>query len=104
MAMQWFEKFIDNLAKILNEPPYLLFVFISVIFVIIALLTQKNFESTWRFFLYAVAGTIWRYAERDLLGISRDWNKKTLKLIALTIYHLGNFALFFILLKYLNLF
>ena len=100
MATQWFEKFIDNLAKILREPPYLLFIFIGGVFVVITLILQKNFEPVWTFFLYSVGGTIWRYAEKDIQGIDKS-NKKFNSILRI-IYHIGNVGLFLILLHYLN--
>lgn len=108
MATKWLEKFIDNLARILRQPPYLLFIFIGGIFVIITLITQKNFEQTWIFFLYSVGGTIWRYAERDFLRESGEnkvkiykWSVRW-KLITHIIYHIGNISLFLFLLHYLR--
>lgn len=109
MATEWLEKFIDNLAKILREPPYLLFTFIGGIFVIITLISRRNFEQTWIFLLYSVGGTMWRYAERDFLSIARSCKKSNpkkyeiLRLILFLIYHFGNFGLFLMLLHYLKL-
>lgn len=102
MNLPGIEKFIDNLAKLLNEPPYHIFVFIGGIFVLVTLISKWNFEPIWTFFIYAVAGTIWRYAERDILGVSRDSKNQTLKFMSLGIYHIGNIALFLFLLSYLN--
>lgn len=105
----WFEKFIDNLAKLLREPPYLIFIFIGGIFVVISLISQRNFEQTWTFFLYAVGGTMWRYAERDFRTESGDNTVKLIgknikyKLITYVVYHLGNIGLFLVLLRYLKL-
>lgn len=117
--MAWIEKFIDNLAKLLKEPPYLLFVFIGAVFVIISLISQRYFDQTWMFFLYSIAGTMWRYIERDLIGKNfvgkileekEDENKGSKDFIQkppyrrtiVTIYHIGNIGLFFALIHYLG--
>ena len=60
------EKFIEYLAKLLKEPPYLLFIVIGAVFVVTSLTSQRNFNQTWIFFLYSVGGTILRYIERDI--------------------------------------
>lgn len=99
MATQMIEKFIDKLATIIKEPPYLLFIFISGVFVAITLITQNNFDIMWKFFLYSVAGTMWRYAEKDIQGI--DKGNKKLNSILRIIYHIGNIGLFLIILYYL---
>ena len=114
--MEWFEKFIDQLAKILKEPPYLLFMFISAVFVIISLISQKYFDQTWIFFLYSVCGAMWRHITKDIRSnvIKSDCSKKSdvlkclkkqgyFEKISIIIYHLVNIALFFFLLYYLKL-
>ena len=100
MKMEWFEKFIDHLAKLLKEPPYLLFVFISAVFVITSLISQRYFDQTWIFFLYSVAGTMWRYIERD---VRHNLLKENQKAKSIVVYHIGNLGLFFALLHYLGL-
>jgi len=89
-------KFIEELSGVLKEPPYLLFTFIGGVFVIFSLVTQNNFEQTWTLFIYAVVGTIWRYAAKDFLTWSGDHTilvfKKKLrwKLVTHIIFHAGN--------------
>lgn len=103
------EKFIDNLAKLLKEPPYLIFIFIGSIFVVVSLIFQRNLDHAWIFFLYSVAGTMWRYAERDFRTESGENVVKLFgqniryKLITYIIYHIGNIGLFLVLLYYLRL-
>jgi len=100
MAIQWFEKFIDNLAKILREPPYLIFLFIGAVLIFISILSGRHFEQVWIFFLYSIAGTIWRYIERDLRkNVLKTENQKS---VSIVLYHLMNIVLFFLLLYYLN--
>lgn len=100
MEMNWFEKFIDQLAKLLKEPPYLLFVFISAILVIISIISQRFFDQTWTFFLYSIGGTIWRYIERDFLStFEKKYNFVHARLIVISIYHIGNLILFFVFLQ-----
>lgn len=103
MATKWLEEYISNLAKLLKEPPYLIFVFMGGIFVIISLISKYEFKSIWIFFLYSVGGTMWRYAERDFLGIARDTKKIRLRILSQIIYHIGNIALFLMLVRFLDL-
>lgn len=96
-----FEKFVDNLAKLLDKPPYLWFAFIGAVFVIVSIASGRYFDQIWIFFLYSVIGVMWRYSERDFLRFLED-NKK-LKFTTIVIYHIGNIGLLFALLYYLNL-
>lgn len=98
MATEWFKSFIDSLEKLLEKPPYLVFVFIGAVFVIISLIAKYHFEKMWIFFLYSVGGTIWRYIEKDF---TRPLEKY--KLWIRVVYHLGNLVLFIALLHYLAL-
>ncbi|VVA44245.1 conserved hypothetical protein [Candidatus Roizmanbacteria bacterium] len=100
MTTDWFKNFIEGLERIIDKPPYLLFVFIGAVFLVISLITRFSFEQIWIFFLYSVAGTIWRYAEKDIQGIDR--NNKKLNSILRIIYHIGNIGLFLTLLHFLN--
>jgi hypothetical protein len=100
--INWFEKFIVTLANLLKEPPYHLFVFIGTIFVFVTLILQKYLEQAVIFFLYSVAGIMWRYAEKDFVSPFKKLPNS--KLWIRTIYHIGNFSLFFVLLYYLKKF
>ena len=100
MASEWLKKFIENLARLIDKPPYLFLVFISAVFTIISLISNRYFEQVWVFFLYCVGGTMWRYIERDFLRPSQEYPK--IKLTIQIIYHIGNIILFFALLHYLN--
>lgn len=106
MATEWFKSFIDSLERLLDKPPYLIFVFIGAVFLIISLISKFSFEQTWTFFLYAVGGTIWRYIERDFIRHIEKYIKEEkraiLRFIVITVYHIGNLTLFFALLHYLN--
>jgi|SRR3989344_9383898 len=97
---EWFGKFIENLSKLLDKPPYLFLVFIGAVFTVISLVSRNYFEQTWIFFLYAVSGTIWRYIERDFLRPTENYPKLRLYLYA--IYHAGNLFLLWALLHYLR--
>lgn len=104
----WFEKFISELAKLLKEPPYLVFLFIGVVFVIVSLITKESIDKTWAFFLYSSAGVIWRYAEKDIesgLGecIRSENDKRSWHSFVIIIYHAGNIVLFYSLLKLLRM-
>lgn len=101
MAMQWLEKFIDNLSNLLKEPPYLIFLFIGAVLVLVSILSNRYFEQSWLFFLYSIIGTIWRYIEKDVKKNVFTTDRQ--KVVVISIYHLGNIALFLFLLNYLNL-
>jgi len=86
--MSWLKSFVESLERLLDKPPYLIFVFISTIFVIISLITQHYFQESWSFFLYSVIGAVWRYIERDFLRPFGDQ-----RILIISIYHLGNLGL-----------
>lgn len=102
MAMGWLEKFIDNLAKLLKEPPYLLFLFVGTILVFVSILSNRYFDQVWIFFLYSIVGTICRYIERDVFKNVFKGEKS--KPVVIAVYHLVNIVLFLLLLYYLNVF
>lgn len=97
MALEWIKDFIGGLERLVEKPPYLIFVFTGAVFVIIALIFNRNFEQVWTFFLYSVGGAIWRYIERDLIHTYGQWRQWFVFL-----YHLGNVGLFIVLINYLN--
>lgn len=99
--MDWLKLFISSLTKILKEPPYLVFLFIGAVSVIVAILTNRYFDQVWFFFLYSISGTIWRYIQRDLYknALKKEWMKTS----SLFVYHAGNLGLLVVLFKYLNL-
>lgn|SRR3990167_2922278 len=101
MTTEWFKNFIDTLGKLLDKPPYLFLVFIGAVFTVISLISGNHFEQIWLFFLFSVAGTIWRYIERDFLRPSENHPK--IKLSIQIVYHIGNIGLFASLLYYLGL-
>jgi len=101
MATQVIEKFIDRLTTLLKEPPYKQFVFVGGVLAFVSLILQKWSEQIWVFLLYSVAGTMWRYMERDI----RHNVLKSGRMIkiSIVIYHIGNVVLFYALLHYLKL-
>lgn len=101
MPTQSIEKFIDNLKSLIERPPYLIFLFTSSIFVFLSIGFGRNFEQTWIFFIYSVAGSIWRYIERDIMH--NTFKENRFKIGVIISYHIGNVLLFFVLIKYLNL-
>ena len=92
----------EILSKLLDKPPYFIFVFIGAVFVIISLITQHYFTESWAFFLYSVAGTFWRHIDKDMETPLKDLEIKNLKLWIRSIYHIGNIGLFLALLFYLD--
>lgn len=100
MATEWFNSFINNLERLLEKPPYLIFVFISAVFVIISLIFKNYYEQTWVFFIYSISGTIWRYIERDFFRPLEKYINS--KLWIIITYHIGNLVLLIGLLHYLK--
>lgn len=105
---QWLEKFTDNLKDILDYPPYLIFVFVGSVLMMVSLATKDFYEQMWIFLLYSFGGALWRYIEKDLnSGIKKILKEKRAKnishLIIIIVYHTGNIGLFFVLLHYLKL-
>jgi len=108
MATQWLEKFINGLKEVLDKPPYLIFVFIGSVLLIISIIYNSYFYEIWIFFLYSVCGSIWRYFEKDIDSgikkiIKKEENKKISHLFIIIIYHIGNIGLFLALLYYSKL-
>ena len=86
---------IKELRKVLEYPPYLIFVFIGAVFVFGSLVWENNFSQVWAFFLYAALGSIWRYIEKDIYkNIFTEERYPKLSKTVLWVYHLGNLALF----------
>ena len=100
--MKWFEEFIDNLAKILDKPPYLIFLFVGAIWVFVSVLSNRYIDKALVFLLYSVVGSIWRYAEKDIYR--NVFTTKRQKAVVIFIYHLGNFVLLYELIKHLKIF
>jgi hypothetical protein len=99
--MKGLEKFIDNFTKVLDKPVYVVFLYISAVLVFVSIVYDRYFWQIWIFFIYSVAGSTWRYIEKDTYKnvFTKNWQK----FITIIIYHLGNVVLFYFLLKYLNL-
>lgn len=108
MFTEWLKSFIGSLERLLDKPPYLIFVFIGAVFVVISMITKYSFEQIWLFFLYSTGGTIWRYIERDFIRYIEKHhighnNYIYFRLAIISIYHIGNLVLFLALLHYLKL-
>lgn len=98
----------DIIKEILLWPPYLIFVFLSSVFMVASLISNNYFDKIWIFFLYSVAGSIWRYIEKDIDHgvqkiIKKETNRDICHLVVIVIYHIGNIVLIFALLRYLEL-
>lgn len=100
MATEWLNKFVSALERVLDKPPYLIFVFIGAVFVIISLITRYEFQHIWIFFIYAVTGAVWRYIERDFFRPLEKYSKS--RLVIISIYHVGNLLLIIGLLRHLK--
>lgn len=98
----------DIIKEILLWPPYLIFVFVSSVFLAISFISTKYFDKAWAFFIYSVFGSVWRYIEKDVdHGIQKiiktPENKDISHLVIISIYHLGNIALLIALIYYLKI-
>ena len=95
MANEGVGKFIEKLREIIDKPPYLIFLFAGAVLVFISILSDKHFEQVWIFFLYSVAGTVWRYVEKDIRkNVLKTQKQKDISTIA---YHLVNIVLLLLL-------
>lgn len=107
MTTVWFEKFIILLEKLILYPPYLIFIFVSAPILMISLIMKSWTEPIGIFFLYSAAGGVWRYIEKDLdHGIGKilkgEKSRDISHLVVISVYHIGNLGLFFMLLHYLK--
>ncbi len=93
MKNGWFDNFISSLERLIEKPPYLIFVFIGSAFLIISLITGSGYDRSWIFLLYSVGGMMWRYAEKDLVRPLRQKYSNADFWIRV-VYHMGNLALF----------
>lgn len=98
--MKWLEKFISQLAKLLKEPPYLVFLFVGAVLVVVSVVFGRYFEQIWIFFLYSTGGTVWRYIERDVR--KNVLKTERFKTASIVVYHAGNVGFFLALLNYLT--
>lgn len=102
VASNWLKGFIDSLERILDKPPYLVFVFISAIFLVVSLIARFHYEQSWIFFLYSAFGSMWRYVEKDFINhLAKYPQYPHSKITIISIYHLGNIALFIVLIYFL---
>jgi len=58
-------EFMNHLITIIEKPPYLIFIFVSPVLLIITLIWQKYFNLFFIFFIYSVVGIIFRHAVKD---------------------------------------
>ena len=100
---EWLSVFMDHLRNIIEKPPYIIFIFISPILLIIVLFWWHEYVKFFLvFFLYSVFGVVWRHFIKDIRGrIKKLYSIKKFNKINLyltVIYQLGNFLLVIILL------
>jgi hypothetical protein len=100
--MDFLKKIAEVLERLLEKPPYWIFLFISTFFVIVSLISQNHFKEIWAFFLYSVVGTLWRHAEKDISGSVKNPQNRYFELTRRSIYHIGNLALLIVLFLYLG--
>lgn len=85
--------FSDNLRKLIEKPPYLVFLFTSSFLLALTIIFDKYFEKILLFFLYSVTGSILRHIIKDIKNFFSS-HKKTI----LIVYHISNIVLILLLL------
>jgi len=65
---EWLKDFMKYLRGLINEAPYKIFIFISPVFLITALIWQRYVEIFFIFFCYSIFGIVWRHAIKDVRG------------------------------------
>lgn len=111
--MRSFEEYMKNIAGLLeNKPPYFLFIFVASTLVFVSIVTGQYFRETWAFFLYAVAGMVWRSGEKDIRNQrvrmvegseqrNEEGVEKSKELTHRWVYQIGNVVLLVLLTSYL---
>lgn len=62
-------EFMRHLKDLIKEPPYLMFYFVSSVFLMISLIWRENyFVSFFILLIYSTIGVVWRHATKDLRG------------------------------------
>jgi hypothetical protein len=70
---KWLTTFIIELGKMISGPPYLAYLFISPILVIVSMLTNSFFEYTWTLLVFSLTGAMWRHIEKDVDSQLTKW-------------------------------
>ena len=103
-------EFMKHLKDVIKEPPYLMFYFVSSVFLIISLIWQEKYFCIFLILLiYSMIGVVWRHAIKDVRGRLKEKypNKfSTINLWLTGIYQLVNITLVIflvILLDYIGL-
>jgi len=90
----------------ISGPPYLVYLLISPVLVIVSLLTNRFIEHTWALLIFSITGAMWRHIEKDIDSQLTKWLvvkypqkenieelKLRIKLIIVVIYQVVNIAL-----------
>lgn len=97
---EFMKEFMDNLMELFDKPPYLMFFFVSSVFLMVSLIWQgKYFEIFFILLIYSMFGVVWRHATKDVRGRIQEscknnlekFNKKNLLLT--TVYQVINLIL-----------
>jgi len=66
-------EFMKHLKDLIKEPPYLMFYFVSSVFLIISLIFREDYFWLFlTFLIYSMVGVVWRHAMKDLRGILKQ--------------------------------
>lgn len=66
---EFFRVFMDHLRGLVKESPYIIFIYISPILLIITLIWWHEYiKFFFIFFLYSIFGIIWRHFIKDIRG------------------------------------
>lgn len=94
-------EFMKHLKDLIKEPPYLMFYFVSSVFLIISLIWREDYIRIFlTLLIYSMIGVVWRHATKDLRGRLKERypvNFNTNNLWLTTIYQLVNLTLIIIL-------
>lgn len=66
------QKYMGILKDILGHPPYLVFVFVTSVFMVVSMVTQHYYDQSLILFVYSVFGAVWRHVVKDIRGRHKD--------------------------------
>ena len=91
---------VNHLKDIIDNPPYLVFLFIGFVLSIISFFWQKDYiVFSFVILIYSIIGNVWRHATKDVRGRIKEFYKESPKkfnkinLWLTTIYQLINILL-----------
>lgn len=78
MSNEPLTKFIEAAKAVLDHPPYLIFVFLTSVFMFVSTITSHFYEQSLILFLYSIFGAVWRHVIKDIRGRHKDlrWDEE----------------------------